>query len=112
MPISEAIKQWWPLGNCLDLVHGSVEVVADALLGQVNEFNWGPLSSKWIPIARLEGVFESVSVFTNYPTVLFVLPTHSQWSVLWNNCFLCDGFDSLCHCLTKNHGLTTMHWQS
>jgi hypothetical protein len=53
-----------------------------------------------------------VPVFANYPTVLFVIPTDSKWSVLWDNSYLCDGFDSLCHGLTKNHGLTTVHWSS
>jgi hypothetical protein len=30
--------------------------------------------------------------------------------VLWNNSFLCDGYDSLCWCLTSHHDLTTIHW--
>src|SRR5262249_39280380 len=54
----------------------------------------------------------SVAVFTNVPTVYFVLPTRSDWSVLWYNSFLCDGYDSLCWCLATNHALTTMHWRS
>lgn len=32
--------------------------------------------------------------------------------MIWNNSFLCDGYDSLCHCLTNRHGLTTIHWSS
>jgi hypothetical protein len=41
-----------------------------------------------------------------------VLPSRSRWTVLWNNSFLCDGYDSLCWCLTNNHGLTTVHWSA
>ena len=36
------------------------------------------------------------SVFTNVSTCYLVLPTHSRWTVRWNNSFLCDGYDSLC----------------
>jgi hypothetical protein len=50
--------------------------------------------------------------FANVPTVYVILPTRSRWTVLWNNSFLCGGYDSLCWCLTKNHGLTTVHWSA
>lgn len=50
--------------------------------------------------------------FANVPTWFVALPTRSRWVVLWNNSFLCDGYDSLCWCLTRNHGLTTVHWSA
>jgi hypothetical protein len=111
--ISEAIQRWWPLPGSLDLVRAPTTVAASAVLAEVTRFvAGGPLSSAWVPFASLDQVFGSVAVFTNVPTVYFVLPTRSDWSVLWNNSFLCDGYDSLCWCLATNHALTTMHWQS
>lgn len=111
--ISEAVQQWWPLAESLDLVRAPIKVVASAVLAEVTRFvDGGRLSSAWIPFTSLDELFGSVEVFTNVPTVFFVLPTHSDWTVLWNNSFLCDGYDSLCWCLTANHGLTTLHWRS
>ena len=31
---------------------------------------------------------------------------------MWNNSFLCDGYDSLCWCITAHQGLSTIHWSS
>lgn len=113
MPISEAIQRWWPLPDSLDLVRAPAKVVASAVLAEVTRFvARGQLSSAWVPFSSMDQVFGSVAVFTNVPTVYFVLPTRSEWSVLWNNSFLCDGYDSLCWCLTTNHRLSTLHWQS
>ena len=113
MPIGEAVRRWWPLPDSLDLVRASIEVAASAVLAEVTRFvAGGQLSSSWVRYSSLDQVFGSVAVFTNVPTVYFVLPTHSDWTVLWNNSFLCDGYDSLCHCLATNHALSTMHWRS
>ena len=113
MPISEAFQRWWPLPDSLDLVRAPIKVAASAVLTEVTRFvEGGQLSSTWVPFASVDQVFGSVAIFTNVPTVFFVLPTHSDWTVLWNNSFLCDGYDSLCWCLTTNHAMTTMHWRS
>ena len=92
MPFSKFVQHWWPLPTSLDLVRGPADVVASAVLEEVTRFvNGSHLSSKWIPFDSLSRLFESVEVFTNSPTTYFVLPTHSDWTVLWNNSFLCDG---------------------
>lgn len=97
----------------LDLVCALIEAVGSAVLTEVTRFVSGEqLSSDWVPFNSLAKIFESVNEFTNVPTVYFVLPTQSDWTVLWNNSFLCDGYDSLCWCLTTNYGMTTVHWQS
>jgi hypothetical protein len=84
-----------------------------SVLAEVTRFVAGEqLSSIWMPFSSLDQVFGSVTAFTNVPTVFFVLPTRSDWTVLWNNSFLCDGYDSLGWCLARNHALTTMHWMS
>jgi hypothetical protein len=113
VPVSEAIQRWWPLPDSLDLVRAPIDVAAAAVQAEITRFvNGERLSSTWVPFASLAHVFGSVSVFTNVPTVYFILPTRSEWTVLWDNCFLCDGYDSLCWCLTTNHALTTMHWRA
>jgi hypothetical protein len=104
---------WFPLGVAIDLVEGNVNDVADAVRIQVG---------RWTGRERLEesesshtdwnSLFSSVGVFTNVSTKFFCIPTNSQWTALWTNCFQCDGYDSLCLCLTKNHGLRTIHWKA
>jgi hypothetical protein len=111
--ISGTVERWWPLPDSLDLVRAPVKAVAAAVLAEVTRFAaGGQLSSAWVPFSSLDQLFGSVAVYTTEPTVYFVLPTRSDWSVLWNNSYACDGDDSLCWCLTKNHGFTTMHWRS
>jgi hypothetical protein len=115
MPIfrSEVIQKWWPTTQCLDLVEGTVEVVAAGVQEEVRRFlEDEPISTSWEEFPNLDAAFRVASEFGHVPTVYLVLPTHSRWSVLWNNSFLCDGYDSLCHCLTHNHGLTTLHWSA
>jgi hypothetical protein len=110
---SETIQKWWPTTQALDIVEGSVEAVAAALQAEVRRFLAGEaISTSWEGFLNLDAAFCSASEFTNVPTTYLVLPTRSKWSVLWNNSFLCNGYDSLCHNLTKNHGLTTLHWSA
>lgn len=110
---SELIGRWWPTTQSLDLVEGPVETVANALRTEVARFVAGEeLAASWEAFADLDAAFSAASDFANVPTCYLVLPTRSRWSVLWNNCFLCDGYDALCHCLTLNHRLTTLHWSA
>jgi hypothetical protein len=112
MPLrSEAIDKWWPTTQALDLVEGSVEAVAAAVDAEVRRFLKGENAvSSWKACASVDHALEHAPEFANVPTFYLVLPTRSRWTVLWNNSFLCNGYDSLCWCLTKNHGLTTIHW--
>ena len=106
-----AIGKWWPATQSLDLVEGSVEDVAAAVDAEVRRFVKGtPVSTNWTTVPNLDSAFSIHPVFANVPTWYLVLPTHSRWTVLWNNSFLCDGYDSLCWCLTDRHALTTLHW--
>lgn len=110
---SQVIQEWWPTTQALDLVEGSCDVVAASIHAEVSRFVDGEvLTSSSEVFQSLHAAFSSASDFANVPTFFLVLPTHSRWSVLWNNYFLCDGYDSLCHCLTLNHGLTTLHWSA
>lgn len=108
---SGAIGKYWPATQSLDLVEGSIEDVARAVETEVRRFTHPePIEAEWRMFGALGDAFAACRLFTNVPTFYLVLPTHSRWTVLWNNSFLCDGYDSLCHCITQNHGLTTMHW--
>ena len=108
---SEVIQRWWPTTQSLDLVEGDVETAAAAVRTEVARFlGKEPLVESWQSLKNLDVAFSSASEFANVPTLYLVLPTSSRWSVLWNNSFLCDGYDSLCWCITGNHHLATLHW--
>lgn len=110
---TETLRRWWPTTQSLDLVEGRVEVVAGAVEAEVKRFLKGEaIITSWETFESLDEAFKAAPEFANVPTFYLVLPSRSQWTVLWNNSFLCDGYDSLCWCLTRNHGLTTVHWSA
>ncbi|MEZ2297471.1 hypothetical protein [Variovorax sp. RCC_210] len=110
---SGALERWWPTTQSLDLVLGTVSQVAAAVEAEVSRFVHGEaLSKAWSHYADLDAAFGAATEFANVPTHFLALPTHSDWTVLWNNSFLCSGYDSLCACITANHGLTTVHWSA
>jgi len=87
--------------------------VASALETEVRSFVGSePITTSFEQFPNLDHAFATAPDFTNVPTFFLVLPTRSKWSVLWNNSFLCNGYDSLCFCLTCNHQMTTIHWSS
>ena len=110
---SRMIQKWWPTTQSLDLVAGSVEDVAAAASTELHRI-LGPqsISVTWERFESLDDAFQVARNFTNIPTAFLVLPSQSKWTVLWNNSFLCDGYDTLCSCLTANHGLVTVHWNA
>lgn len=110
---SESFKRWWPTTQSLDLVRGTVGQVATALETEIIGYVPGEtLTKAWPKYANFDEALSAVSEFSNVPTQFLVLPTFSDWSVLWNNSFLCDGYDSLSANLTRKHGLTTVHWSA
>ena len=110
---SDSIRKWWPTTQSLDLVEGPVEAVAHGVETEVKRFVYGEsVATSWEAFPSLDAAFQAAPEFANVPTFYLVLPSRSRWSVLWNNSFLCDGYDSLCWCLTKNHGFTTVHWSA
>jgi hypothetical protein len=107
------IQRWWPTTQALDLVQGSIEEVANAVLAEVTRFiGRESLSASWESFHSLDEALSTAVEFTNVPTHFLVLPTRSNWTVIWNNSFLCNGYDSLCHCITKKHSLRTLHWSA
>ncbi|HEY8878651.1 MAG TPA: hypothetical protein VIN03_13875 [Roseateles sp.] len=113
MPRSGPFERWWPTTQSLDLVHGTLPEVAKAVESEVARFvRDEALTAAWFRYADLDAAFSAATEFANVPTHYLLLPTHSDWTVLWTNSFLCDGYDSLCHCLTVNHGITSIHWNA
>lgn len=125
-PIDPILRKWWPTTQSMDLIDARLEVAAEAVLreyrnisaaagsvglGQVTDPAIAATLS-WHDCPNLDTAFNLVGDFDNCATKALILPTHSQWSVLWVNNFLCDGFDTLCHCLTRNSGLRTIHWSA
>ena len=87
--------------------------VADAVRYQVKRWTGREqLEESERRLSDWNSLFGSVDSFTNVPTKFFCIPTKGKWTALWTNCFLCDGYDSLCLCLTRNHGLRTIHWKA
>lgn len=125
-PMDPTLRKWWPTTQSMDLVDARQEVAAGAVLREYQNFSAAAgfvgleqdteattaATLSWHDCPDLDTAFTLVGDFDNCATKALVLPTHSQWSVLWVNNFLCDGFDSLCHCLTKNSGLRTIHWSA
>jgi hypothetical protein len=108
---SDAIQRWWPTTQALDLVEGTPTEVAEALCARVRGFVADErLDTTWVDVACFDDALRQAADFGNVPTTFVVLPTRSRWSVLWNNGFLCNGYDTLCLGLTRHHGLTTVHW--
>jgi hypothetical protein len=111
VPKDAAVRRWWPSTQSLDLVEGPVQRVAEALRVEFLRFaGTERVAAGWHRFDSLDAAFRSASNFDNVVTFLLALPTRSKWTVLWNNSFLCDGYDSLCWCLTSHHDLTTIHW--
>jgi hypothetical protein len=89
-----ALLKWWPATQALDLVLGPAEEVAAAVKTEFERYAGdGSVASRWSSFDGLGSVFASAPYFANVVTFIAVLPTKSQWSVLWNNSFLCDGYD-------------------
>lgn len=107
------LQRWWPTTQSMDLVQAPVQQTATALVTEFTRFTSGePLDSHLVTLANLDEAFALAPYFANAVTVVVALPTQSEWTVLWNNSMLCDGYDSLCWCLTAHHGLTTLHWSA
>ncbi len=114
MPPSDMnLRAWWPTTQSLDLVEASAEETTKAIHEEFTRFaNGDPVSVERRRFGTIGEALGAEPDFYNVPTRIVVLPTRSKWTVLWNNGFLCAGYDSLCWCLTSHHRLTTLHWSA
>ena len=112
-PEDGLLEAWWPFVRSLDLVHGPLEVVAEAVSAEFQRFAGGSkVVGGWKEFDDLGAVFSSTPYLSNVATFIAVLPTVSDWVALWCNSSLCDGYDALCWCLSHHHRVTTIHWSA
>lgn len=112
-PSDPSLRIWWPTTQSLDLVEAPPEIAANAVRQEfVRIANCESVGMTRRRFETVGDVLDSETDFYNVPTKIIVLPTRSKWTVLWNNSFLCDGYDSLCWLLTSRHRLATIHWSS
>lgn len=114
-PDKTVFHKWWPTTQSLDLVEGTIEGVADAASAQfskIAEYCGDGFSAQWHTFEQLDMAFSSTPYFDNVGSRILLLPTRSKWVVMWNNNFLCSGFDHFCLGLTSQHALTTIHWSA
>lgn len=104
---------YWPFLISLDLVRAPADNCAAAVEAEFSGFARGePIHTTTFPFESLEQLFSRPDKFFVSPTRIYVVPTVTEWTVLWNNSFHCTAYDSLCYCLTLNHGIETLHFQS
>lgn len=115
-PNQGVFKKWWPTTQSLDLVEGTIEQVATAAKSEFSKIaeyvGDDDFVAEWQRFESLDEAFSSVPYFDNVASRILLLPTHSKWVVMWNNAFLCDGFDRFCMDMTRHHALTTIHWSA
>lgn len=109
-PVFEA---WWPLPRTMELVRAPLKQVAELLELELKRIVPNETcAASWLPFKTINALFRSVDVLTSFPTAFLALPTTSEWSVVWTNSMRCDGYDTLCHNLTRLHGVDTLHFSS
>lgn len=112
-PANATLRKWWPTTQSIDLVKGPIRDVAEAVSTEFRRFSGdADIVGRWTAVPDLDAVFSSAPHFANVVTFIAVLPTCSEWVGLWNNSFLCDGYDALCWNLTRTYRHTTMHWSA
>lgn len=106
-------ETWWPLPRSMELVRAPLERVAEFVSSELKRIvPTETCESEWRSFDSIDAVFRSIETLTNFPTVFLALPTKTEWTPVWSNSFLCDGYDSLCHNLSRLHGVDTIHWSS
>jgi hypothetical protein len=100
---------WWPLGQALELVRGPIERVAKALQSLLLDGEC-QYQFEWLHVPSLDALFRQTQRFANFPTIFYALPTHSAWTVLWNN-YYHGGCGDPYH-LAKDSGLEGLAFSS
>ena len=104
---------YWPFLISLDLVRAPADECVSAVRAEFSRIARDePIAEMTFPFRSLEDLFSAPGEFYASPTRIHVVPTTTEWTVLWNNSFHCAGYDSFCHCLTLKHDLETFHFQS
>ncbi|MCL2147741.1 MAG: hypothetical protein FWH47_00135 [Methanomassiliicoccaceae archaeon] len=106
-------KELFPLTQSFGLVLGDATEVADAIFNEMRKYT---KDENGIELDRpILGNFDD-AIYNNKFTVpitrVIAFPTRTEWTIIWNNSFLCDGWDSLCYNLTRSCNYDTFHFCS
>jgi hypothetical protein len=106
-------KELWPLTQSFELVNGNTKDVSKAIFKEILRYtkNEDGIILNKNNLINISDIFLN-NVFTNYPTKILILPTITEWVIIWSNSFVCDGFDTLCYNLTNLYKFDTLHFNS
>jgi len=111
----EVFEKWWPLGQSLILVRGSIQTTVKAMKAdteRLQQVTGGRFRFEWKQMSSIEHLFRSVGDFTLGGSVHYALPTNCDWTVLWDDNFLCTPHDTYARCLTCLQRLETFAFYS
>ncbi|MCL2155659.1 MAG: hypothetical protein FWH53_08350 [Leptospirales bacterium] len=106
-------KELFPLTQSFGLVFGNVAEVANAVYNEIKRYtkNENGIELKHTILKNVDEVICN-NKFTSVPTKVIVFPTITKWTIIWNNSFLCNGWDSLCYNLSNLYKFETFHFCS
>ena len=103
-------NNWFPLTISFDLIEGNVNDISDSIIKELNRIVPNEsIIQEFKKYDSINDLFYSLNILTNIPTKFYLIPTKSKWAVLWNNSFLCSGYDSLMYMLSNKYNLKTIH---
>lgn len=107
-----ALIKTFPFFLSLDLARGPISTVSKAVENELSRFNDNCIKVDQVRFSSVEDIINHPATYSSSPIYFYIIPTNTDWTILWNNSFHCNGHDSLCHCLTKNHKIETIHYLS
>ena len=90
------IKELFPLTQSFGLVLGNTTEVANAIFEEIKKYtkNEIGIELKHLTLKNIDKTIYN-NKFTVTPTKVIAFPTKTKWTIIWNNSFLCNGWDSL-----------------
>jgi hypothetical protein len=108
----DVFQRFWPLPQSMTLVRADVERVGRLVESEIGRTlsHLGTVSAVRSPFDGIESLFGGIAELAS--TRHFVLPTRSEWTVVWTDSPRCDGYDSLAYNLTRLHDVDTLYFSS
>ena len=107
------IKELFPLTQSFGLVLGNTTEVANAIFKEIKKYTKNEIGIE-LKYLTLKNIDEAIynNKFTVTPTKVITFPTKTKWIIVWNNSFLCNGWDSLFINLTNFYNYNTFYFCS
>jgi hypothetical protein len=107
-------EEFWPVSQAVDFVRATLNRTADAVKTELARYsnNTEDIASKEIDILSIKEMVQCFPFYSNTSTHILAITVNSDWTGILYNSFLCDGYDSLMHNLTRLFGLETIHISS